>query len=124
MKDTARVLGRMSTTRIEYRGNAQAMVEELAEYAGVPVYNGLTDELHPTQMLADMLTMMEHSDKPLEQIAYAFMGDGRFNMGCSLPGHGRDAGHGCAHRCAQSAVAERGIAGAGQRRSPSRAARA
>jgi ornithine carbamoyltransferase len=79
MKDTARVLGRMFDA-IEYRGKAQAVVEELGKYAGVPVYNGLTDEFHPTQMLADVLTMMEHSNKPLNEITFAFMGDGRFNM--------------------------------------------
>jgi ornithine carbamoyltransferase len=79
MKDTARVLGRMFDA-IEYRGKAQAVVEEMGKYAGVPVYNGLTDEFHPTQMLADVLTMMEHSNKPLNEITFAFMGDGRFNM--------------------------------------------
>ncbi|MDO4640715.1 MAG: ornithine carbamoyltransferase [Neisseria sp.] len=83
MKDTARVLGRMYDG-IEYRGFGQSIVEELAEYAGVPVFNGLTDEFHPTQMLADMLTMREHSDKPIEQIAYAYVGDARFNMGNSF----------------------------------------
>ncbi len=83
IKDTARVLGRMYDG-IEYRGFGQAIVEELAEYAGVPVFNGLTDEFHPTQMLADMLTMREHSDKPLEQTAYAYVGDARSNMGNSL----------------------------------------
>jgi ornithine carbamoyltransferase len=81
--DTASVLGRMYDG-IEYRGNAQADVEELAAHAGVPVYNGLTDEWHPTQMLADFLTMHEHSHKPYDQIAYAFVGDCRFNMGRSL----------------------------------------
>lgn len=81
--DTARVLGRMYDA-IEYRGNAQADVESLAEHAGVPVYNGLTDEWHPTQMLADFLTMHEASRKPYDDIAYAFVGDGRFNMGRSL----------------------------------------
>ncbi len=81
--DTARVLGRMYDA-IEYRGNAQADVEELAEYAGVPVYNGLTNEWHPTQMLADFLTMRELSHKPYDAIAYAFVGDCRFNMGRSL----------------------------------------
>jgi ornithine carbamoyltransferase len=82
--DTARVLGRMYDA-IEYRGNAQADVETLAENAGVPVYNGLTDEWHPTQMLADFLTMSEHADgKPLHEVSYCFMGDGRFNMGRSL----------------------------------------
>ncbi len=83
MKDTARVLGRMYDA-IEYRGFSQELVETLAKYAGVPVYNGLTDEFHPTQMLADVLTMREHTNKPLEQIAYAFMGDARNNMGRSL----------------------------------------
>lgn len=83
MKDTARVLGRMYDA-IEYRGFAQETVETLAAYAGVPVYNGLTNEFHPTQILADMLTMDEHSDKPLGDIAYCFMGDARYNMGNSL----------------------------------------
>jgi len=83
MKDTARVLGRMYDA-IEYRGFGQEVVEELARYAGVPVYNGLTDEFHPTQMLADVLTMREHSDKPLHDITYCYLGDARFNMGNSL----------------------------------------
>ena len=82
-KDTARVLGRMFDA-IEYRGAGQEIVEELAKYAGVPVYNGLTDEYHPTQMLADVMTMREHSDKPLSQIRYAYVGDTRSNMGHSL----------------------------------------
>jgi ornithine carbamoyltransferase len=82
-KDTARVLGRMFDA-IEYRGAGQEVVEELAKYAGVPVYNGLTDEYHPTQMLADVMTMREHSDKPLSQISYAYVGDTRSNMGHSL----------------------------------------
>lgn len=82
-KDTARVLGRMFDG-IEYRGSKQANVEELAQYAGVPVWNGLTDEWHPTQMLADMLTMQEHSDKPLSQVSFAYLGDARNNMGHSL----------------------------------------
>ena len=83
MKDTARVLGRMYDA-IEYRGFGQELVETLATYAGVPVYNGLTDEFHPTQMFADVLTMREHTTKPLDQIAYAFLGDARNNMGRSL----------------------------------------
>ncbi|MCW9709598.1 ornithine carbamoyltransferase [Avibacterium sp. 21-586] len=83
MKDTARVLGRMYDA-IEYRGFKQAIVNELAQYAGVPVFNGLTDEFHPTQMLADVLTMMEHCDKPLSQISYVYIGDARNNMGNSL----------------------------------------
>ena len=83
MKDTARVLGRMYDG-IEYRGFAQATVEELAQYAGVPVWNGLTNEFHPTQILADFLTMREHAGKPLNQVSYAYLGDARFNMGNSL----------------------------------------
>ena len=83
MKDTARVLGRMYDA-IEYRGAGQEIVDELAKYAGVPVFNGLTDEYHPTQMLADVLTMTEHCSKPLHQISYVFVGDGRNNMGNSL----------------------------------------
>ncbi|WP_405990288.1 ornithine carbamoyltransferase [Streptomyces sp. NBC_00986] len=82
VKDTARVLGRMFDG-IEYRGDSQAAVEELGAYAGVPVYNGLTDDWHPTQMLADVLTMTEHSAKPLKEIAFAYLGDARFNMGNS-----------------------------------------
>ena len=81
--DTARVLGRMYDA-IEYRGNKQDDVEALAEYAGIPVYNGLTDEWHPTQMLADFLTMHEASGKPYDALTYAFVGDCRFNMGRSL----------------------------------------
>jgi ornithine carbamoyltransferase len=81
--DTAAVLGRMYDA-IEFRGNRQSDVEELAAHAGVPVYNGLTDEWHPTQMLADFLTMHEASNKPYEAISYAFVGDCRFNMGRSL----------------------------------------
>jgi ornithine carbamoyltransferase len=83
MKDTARVLGRMYDG-IEYRGYGQSIVEELGKYAGVPVWNGLTNEFHPTQILADFLTMMEHSDKPLHQVAFAYCGDARNNMGNSL----------------------------------------
>jgi len=82
-KDTARVLGRMFDA-IEYRGASQSGVETLAKYAGVPVFNGLTDEYHPTQMIADVMTMREHSDKPIQEIKYAFMGDTRNNMGHSL----------------------------------------
>ena len=83
MKDTARVLGRLYDG-IEYRGYGQKIVEELARYAGVPVWNGLTDEFHPTQILADFLTMLDHSVKPLEQISFCFLGDAAFNMGDSL----------------------------------------
>ena len=81
--DTAAVLGRMYDA-IEFRGNEQADVEALAAHAGVPVYNGLTNEWHPTQMLADFLTMHEASNKPYDQLAYAYVGDCRFNMGRSL----------------------------------------
>ena len=83
MKDTARVLGRMYDG-IEYRGFGQSIVEELGEYSGVPVWNGLTDEFHPTQILADFMTMIEHSDKPLSQISFCYLGDARNNMGNSL----------------------------------------
>lgn len=83
IKDTARVLGRMYDG-IEYRGFGQERVEELAQFAGVPVWNGLTNEYHPTQILADLLTMMEHSDNPLHQISFAYLGDARNNMGNSL----------------------------------------
>ncbi len=81
--DTARVLGRMYDG-IEYRGAAHSAIEELAAYAGVPVYNGLTDDWHPTQMLADFLTMTEASHKPADAIAYCYMGDARSNTGRSL----------------------------------------
>jgi ornithine carbamoyltransferase len=83
MKDTARVLGRMFDG-IEYRGDAQEKVETLAAYAGVPVWNGLTDDWHPTQMLADILTMRQHADKPLAQVAYCYLGDARNNTANSL----------------------------------------
>jgi ornithine carbamoyltransferase len=83
MKDTARVLGRMYDG-IEYRGFGQEIVEDLGKYAGVPVWNGLTTEFHPTQVLADFLTMMENSDKPLHKVSFAYCGDARNNMGNSL----------------------------------------
>lgn len=83
MKDTARVLGRMYDG-IEYRGFGQDIVEELGKYAGVPVWNGLTNEYHPTQILADFMTMQEHSDKPLRNMSFAYLGDARNNMGNSL----------------------------------------
>ncbi|HER08045.1 MAG TPA: ornithine carbamoyltransferase, partial [Bacteroides sp.] len=83
MKDTARVLGRMYDG-IEYRGFGQKIVEELAAYAGVPVWNGLTDEFHPTQVLADFMTMLEHSDKPLNGMKLCYLGDARNNVGNSL----------------------------------------
>ena len=83
MKDTARVLGRMYDG-IEYRGYGQEIVEELARYAGVPVWNGLTNEFHPTQILADLMTMLEYSDKPLNRMSFCYLGDARYNMGNSL----------------------------------------
>ena len=83
MKDTARVLGRMYDG-IEYRGFGQSVVEELADYSGVPVWNGLTDEFHPTQVLADFMTMLEHTDKPLSQMKFCYLGDARNNVGNSL----------------------------------------
>jgi ornithine carbamoyltransferase len=79
VKDTARVLGRMYDA-IEYRGFGQDTAEELARWAGVPIYNGLTDEWHPTQILADFLTFREHIDKPFDEIAFCYLGDARFNM--------------------------------------------
>jgi ornithine carbamoyltransferase len=83
IKDTARVLGRLYDG-IEYRGFDQEIVQVLADNAGVPVWNGLTDEFHPTQILADIMTMLEHAKKPIERIAFAFLGDARNNMGNSL----------------------------------------
>src|SRR4030042_1229534 len=83
VKDTARVLGRMFDA-IEYRGYGQEIVETLATYAGVPIWNGLTNEFHPTQVLADLMTMIEHSDKPLNTIKFCYLGDARNNMGNSL----------------------------------------
>ena len=83
IKDTARVLGRICDA-IEYRGFGQEVVEELARYAGVPVYNGLTDEFHPTQVLADLLTMKERSERPLSRVSYCFLGDAGNNIGDSL----------------------------------------
>ena len=79
VKDTARVLGRMYDA-IEYRGFGEAVADELAAWAGVPVYNGLTDEWHPTQILADFLTLREHVDKPLSEMSFCYLGDARFNM--------------------------------------------
>jgi len=83
VKDTARVLGRLYDA-IEYRGFAQQTVKDLAAHAGVPVYNGLTNEFHPTQILADLMTMQEHCDKPLREMRVAYLGDARYNMGDSL----------------------------------------
>ncbi len=93
VKDTARVLGRLYDG-IEYRGFDQAIVETLAQYAGVPVWNGLTDQFHPTQILADMLTMREHCVKPIPEIAYAFLGDAAQQHGQLADDRRREAGHG------------------------------
>ena len=108
VKDTARVLGRFYDG-IEYRGFSQKTVEELAEFSGVPVWNGLTDEFHPTQILADVLTMSEHSSKSLAQISYCYVGDARNNMGNSLLVGGAKLGDGCASVCAEAVLAGRGI---------------
>jgi ornithine carbamoyltransferase len=83
LKDTARVLGRLFDG-IEYRGFHQTVVEDLAKYAHVPVWNGLTDEAHPTQILADLMTMQEFGEKPLHDLSFCYLGDASFNMGCSL----------------------------------------
>lgn len=83
LKDTARVLGRLYDG-IEYRGFHQAVVEDIARFSHVPVWNGLTDEAHPTQVLADLLTMQEFGEKPLHELSFCYLGDARFNMGCSL----------------------------------------
>jgi len=83
LKDTARVLGRMFDG-IEYRGFHQSVVEDIARFSNVPVWNGLTDEAHPTQVLADLLTMEEFGEKPLHELSFCYLGDARFNMGCSL----------------------------------------
>ena len=104
MKDTARVLGRIFDG-IEYRGFGQEIVEELAQYAGVPVWNGLTDQFHPTQILADFLTMQEHSDKPLHDISYCYFGDARNNMGDSLMLGGAEDGDGRPPSRAEAPVA-------------------
>lgn len=112
IKDTARVLGRMYDA-IEYRGFSQDAVEEIAAYAGIPVYNGLSDEFHPTQVLADMLTMREHARRPFGQISYCYIGDARFNMGNSLMLAGTKLGMDvriCAPRELQPAAGLAGIA--------------
>ena len=83
LKDTARVLGRLFDG-IEYRGFHQSAVEELAKFSHVPIWNGLTDESHPTQILADLFTMEEFGEKPLHDLSFCYLGDARFNMGCSL----------------------------------------
>ena len=106
MKDTARVLGEIYDA-IEYRGFGQDIVEELGEYAGVPVYNGLTNEFHPTQILCDVLTMVEHSDKPMRQIAYCFLGDCAQQYGQLADGRWLQAGYGRAPVRPQSPVAGR-----------------
>ena len=112
MKDTARVLGRMFDG-IEYRGSAQQTVETLGAYAGVPVWNGLTDDWHPTQMLADILTMRDHTRKPLAAVSYCYLGDGRNNTANSLLVTGALLGMDvriCAPGPLQPTAAVRGIA--------------
>jgi ornithine carbamoyltransferase len=98
MKDTARVLGRIYDG-IEYRGFDQKIVDELATYAGVPIWNGLTTEYHPTQILADLLTMQEHSQKPLKDIKFCYLGDGHNNMGDSFSHFADSSGGGSARSC-------------------------
>ena len=113
MKDTARVLGRMFDG-IEYRGSSQQAVETLGTYAGVPVWNGLTDDWHPTQMLADILTMRDNTSKPLAQVSYCYLGDGRNNTANSLLVTGALLGMDvriCAPGPLQPAAAVQGIAG-------------
>ncbi len=95
IRDTARVLGRMFDG-IQYRGFAQSIVEELARYAGIPVWNGLTNEAHPTQVLGDFLTMQEHCSKPLEEVSFCFLGDPGFNVGDSTYDGSRQDGYGYA----------------------------
>jgi len=112
VKDTARVLGRMFDA-IEYRGSAQASVETLGEFAGVPVWNGLTETWHPTQMLADILTMTDHCSKPLTEVAFCYLGDGRNNTANSLLVTGATLGMDariCAPAALQPSAEVRGIA--------------
>ncbi len=111
VKDTARVLGRMYDA-IEYRGFAQSTVETLAQFAGVPVYNGLTDEFHPTQIMADMLTMQEHSEKPLIEISLLFHGRRALQHGQLADGGRVQAGNGCAAVRTGGALAEPRTGGA------------
>ena len=106
IKDTARVLGRMYDA-IEFRGYSQEAVEELARYAGVPVFNGLTDEYHPTQMVADVMTMREYSDKSLHQVSYAYVGNTRSNMGPLADDRWLPDGYGCEDLRPKIAVAGR-----------------
>ena len=112
VKDTARVLGRMFDA-IEYRGSAQASVETLGKFAGVPVWNGLTETWHPTQMLADILTMTDHCSKPLTEVAFSYLGDGRNNTANSLLVTGATLGMDariCAPAALQPSAEVRGIA--------------
>src|SRR5579859_3466833 len=112
VKDTARVLGRMFDG-IEYRGFAQESIELLGEFAGVPVWNGLTDTWHPTQMLADILTMTDHCDKPLTDVSFCYLGDGRNNTANSLLVTGATLGMDariCAPEALQPSAEIRGIA--------------
>ena len=112
VKDTARVLGRIYDA-IEYRGFGQEIVEQLAKYSGVPVYNGLTDEFHPTQILADFLTMQEHVEKPLHQVVLCLPRRRRQQHGRQPADRRRQDGHGCAALRAQGLLAIRGHPGRG-----------
>ena len=123
VKDTARVLGRMYDA-IEYRGFAQDTAEELARWAGVPVYNGLTDEWHPTQILADFLTFREHVAKPLDEVVFCYLGDARFNMADSYLVGGAKLGMDVRIASPQLALAARRDRRARARRSPQRDRRA
>jgi ornithine carbamoyltransferase len=111
--DTGRVLGRLYDA-IEFRGSRHEDCETLARYAGVPVYNGLTDTWHPTQALCDIVTMVEHTAKPAPEISYAYVGDARYNMGNSLLVAGAMSGHGRADRRAPATVADPGCQGVGR----------
>ena len=121
VKDTARVLGRMYDA-IEYRGFAETAAEELAQWAGVPVYNGLTDEWHPTQILADFLTFREHIPKPLDEVVFCYLGDARFNMADSYLSAARSSGWTSASR-ARSRSGRATRSSSSRARSPPRPAR-
>ena len=117
VKDTARVLGRMYDA-IEYRGFGEAVADELARWAGVPVYNGLTDEWHPTQILADFLTLREHVAKPLSEVSFCYLGDAHANMADSYLVGSRQDGDGSQDRQSQGSVAARRVRRPGPGRSP------
>ena len=122
VKDTARVLGRMYDA-IEYRGFGESVADELAEWAGVPVYNGLTDEWHPTQILADFLTFREHVAKPLDEVVFCYLGDARFNMADSYLIGGAKLGMDVRIAAPKSLWPSDESSSLGRRRSPPRRAR-